>query len=77
MLISWRLCPGQFVAAAGDVDYEVLELPYEDDALSFLLVAPLDAWVPASTLLDELSSHRIRQWRAEMRRVRRQLALPR
>lgn len=62
---------------AEGLDYDVMEVPYEGDALSMLLVSPMEAEVPLSMLLEELSSQRIQQWRREMRSVKRQLAMPR
>jgi len=72
-------CPppkGEFVSSDG-LDYVVMEVPYEGDSLSMLLVQPFEVDVPASALANELSSQRIRQWRAELRNVKRQLLLPR
>lgn len=62
---------------ADGVDYDVIEVPYEDDSLSMLLVSPFEPEVPLSTLSADLSSQRIQQWRMEMRNVKRQLAMPR
>lgn len=67
---------GEFVTADG-VDYDVIEVPYEGDLLSMLLVSPFEPEVPLSMLSADLSSQKIRQWRTELRNVRRQLALPR
>lgn len=67
---------GEFVTAEG-LDYDVMEVPYEGDSLSMLLVSPIEAEVPLSMLLEEFTSQRIQQWRGEMRNVRRQLAMPR
>ena len=63
--------------SADGVDYDVIEVPYEGDSLSMLLVSPIEPEVPLSTLSAELTSQRIHQWRAELRNVKRQLALPR
>lgn len=68
--------PGEFVTAEG-VDYDVIEVPYEGEALSMLLASPVEPEVPLSKVTADLSSQRIRQWRREMRRVRRQLSMPR
>lgn len=62
---------------ADGLDYDVLEVPYEGDSLSMLLVSPIEAEVPLSTLLEEFTSQKIQQWRSEMRNVKRQLAMPR
>lgn len=59
------------------IDYDVIEVPYEGDSLSMLLVSPIEPEVPLSALVGDLSSQRIRQWRQELRRVRRQLSVPR
>lgn len=62
---------------AEGVDYDVIEVPYEGDSLSMLLVSPIEPEVPLSMLLADLTSQRIQQWREEMRNVKRQLAIPR
>lgn len=59
------------------IDYDVIEVPYEGDSLSMLLVSPIEPEVPLSALIGDLSSQRIRQWRQELRRVKRQLSVPR
>ncbi|XP_010903953.2 plasminogen activator inhibitor 1 [Esox lucius] len=67
---------GEFVTPDG-VDYDVISVPYEGDALSMLLVVPFERDTPVSALVGELTSRRLQQWREEMRSVKRQLALPR
>ncbi|XP_012677606.1 plasminogen activator inhibitor 1 [Clupea harengus] len=67
---------GDFVTPDG-VDYDVIEVPYEGDSLSMLLVSPFERDAPLSALLGELRSHRLQEWKQEMRKVNRQLALPR
>ncbi|XP_018526623.1 plasminogen activator inhibitor 1 [Lates calcarifer] len=67
---------GEFVTTDG-VDYDVIEVPYEGESLSMLLVSPFEPEVPLSVLSADLSSKRIKQWRAELRNVKRQLAMPR
>uniref|UniRef100_A0A8C5CMY0 Plasminogen activator inhibitor 1 n=2 Tax=Gadus morhua TaxID=8049 RepID=A0A8C5CMY0_GADMO len=67
---------GEFVSSDG-LEYLVVEVPYEGDALSMFLVQPFEADVPAGALVAELSSQRIGQWSAELRSVKRRLALPR
>lgn len=62
---------------ADGVDYDVIEVPYEGDSLSMLLVSPFEPEVPLSMLSQDLSSQRIQQWRKELRNVKRQLAMPR
>lgn len=74
--ISFVTHLGEFVTAEG-LDYDVMEVPYEGDSLSMLLVSPIEAEVPLNMLLGELSSQRIQQWRGDMRSVKRQLAMPR
>ncbi|XP_061769880.1 plasminogen activator inhibitor 1 [Nerophis ophidion] len=76
MTLTNRFNYGEFVTTDG-VDYDVLELPYEGDSLSMLLVSPFERDVPLSALSSELSSQRIKQWRSELRHVRRQLSMPR
>lgn len=55
----------------------MIELPYEGDSLSMLLVSPFEKDTPLSALSGELRSQRITEWREEMRNINRQLALPR
>ncbi|KAM4612088.1 plasminogen activator inhibitor 1 [Polymixia lowei] len=76
MRLTNRFNYGEFVSADG-LDYDVIEVPYEGDSLSMLLVSPFEPEVPVSALNEELSSERIQQWRAKLRNVKRQLALPR
>ncbi|XP_051935101.1 plasminogen activator inhibitor 1 [Hippocampus zosterae] len=76
MTLTNRFNYGEFVTPSG-VDYDVVEVPYEGDSLSMLLVSPFETDVPLSALSDDLSSQRIRQWRAELRSVRRKLTMPR
>lgn len=59
------------------IDYDVIEVPYEGDTLSMLLVSPIESEVLLGTVIADLSSQRIRQWRQELRRVKRQLYMPR
>uniref|UniRef100_A0A3Q3XK63 Plasminogen activator inhibitor 1 n=1 Tax=Mola mola TaxID=94237 RepID=A0A3Q3XK63_MOLML len=66
---------GEFVNANG-IDYDIIEVPYEGDSLSMLLVSPTDPEVPLSMLIADLSSRRIQQWRGELRRVKKQLSMP-
>ncbi|XP_034712700.1 plasminogen activator inhibitor 1 [Etheostoma cragini] len=76
MRLTNRFNYGEFVTPEG-VDYDVIEVPYEGDSLSMLLVSPFEPEVPLSTLSADLSSQRIKQWRMELRNVKRQLAMPR
>ncbi|XP_032400367.1 plasminogen activator inhibitor 1 [Etheostoma spectabile] len=76
MRLTNRFNYGEFVTSEG-VDYDVIEVPYEGDSLSMLLVSPFEPEVPLSTLSADLSSQRIKQWRMELRNVKRQLAMPR
>lgn len=62
---------------AEGIDYDVIEVPYEGDSLSMLLVSPIEPEVRLSALIADLSSQRVRQWREELRRVKRQLSMPR
>lgn len=59
------------------IDYDVIEVLYEGDTLSMLLASPIEPEVPLGTVIAELSSQRIRQWKQELRRVKRQLSMPR
>lgn len=61
---------------ANGIDYDIIEVPYEGDSLSMLLVSPTDPEVPLSMLIADLSSRRIQQWRGELRRVKKQLSMP-
>lgn len=67
---------GEFVTTEG-IDYDVIEVPYEGDTLSMLLVSPIEPEVPLGAVIADLSSQRIHQWRLELRRVKRQLSMPR
>lgn len=73
---SLVLHPGEFVTEDG-VDYDVIEVPYEGESISMLLMTPFERDVPLMALNKELSSSRIRQWRKEMRKINKQLAIPR
>ncbi|XP_051231194.1 plasminogen activator inhibitor 1 [Dicentrarchus labrax] len=76
MRLTNRFNYGEFVTADG-VDYDVIEVPYEGDSLSMLLVSPFESDVPLSTLSADLNSQKIQQWRTQLKNVRRQLAIPR
>ncbi|XP_070849490.1 plasminogen activator inhibitor 1 [Chaetodon trifascialis] len=76
MTLTNRFNYGEFVTARG-VDYDVIEVPYEGDSLSMLLVSPIEPEVPLSMLIEDFSSKRIQQWRTELRNVKIQLAMPR
>lgn len=67
---------GEFVTEDG-VDYDVIEVPYEGESLSMLLVLPFERDVPLLALNKELRSSTIHQWRKEMRKINKQLAIPR
>ncbi|KAL0970015.1 hypothetical protein UPYG_G00235950 [Umbra pygmaea] len=67
---------GEFVTPEG-VDYDVIEVPYEGESLSMLVVTPFEPETPVSTLASEITSRRVQEWRQEMKSVKRQLALPR
>lgn len=75
-MLYFFLHPGEFVTEDG-VDYDVIEVPYEGESLSMLLVTPFEKDVPLMALIKELSSSRIHQWRKEMRKISKQLAIPR
>ncbi|KAM4565286.1 plasminogen activator inhibitor 1 isoform 1-T1 [Fundulus diaphanus] len=67
---------GEFVTADG-VDYGVIEVPYEGNSLSMLLVSPFEPEIPLSVLSADLNSQKIQRWMSELRNVRRQLTMPR
>ncbi|XP_029382445.1 plasminogen activator inhibitor 1 isoform X1 [Echeneis naucrates] len=67
---------GEFVTNDG-VDYDVIEVPYEGDSLSMLLVSPFEPEVPLSELSAALTSKKIQQWTTELRSVKRRLSMPR
>uniref|UniRef100_A0A4W5RAN7 Plasminogen activator inhibitor 1 n=1 Tax=Hucho hucho TaxID=62062 RepID=A0A4W5RAN7_9TELE len=76
MRLTHRFNYGEFVTPDG-VDYDVIEVPYEGESLSMLLVTPFESERPVSVLSSELTTRRLQQWREELRSVKRQLALPR
>ncbi|XP_071022441.1 plasminogen activator inhibitor 1-like [Oncorhynchus clarkii lewisi] len=76
MRLTHRFKYGEFVTPDG-VDYDVIEVPYEGESLSMLLVSPFEPETPVSSLSSELTTQRLQQWRQEMRSVKRQLVLPR
>ncbi|XP_014062667.1 plasminogen activator inhibitor 1 [Salmo salar] len=76
MRLTHRFNYGEFVTPDG-VDYDVIEVPYEGESLSMLLVTPFESEKPVSVLSSELTTQRLQQWREELRSVKRQLALPR
>ncbi|KAF7646498.1 hypothetical protein LDENG_00187060, partial [Lucifuga dentata] len=67
---------GEFVTADG-VDYDVVEMPYEGNSLSMFLISPFEHEMPLSVLSADMSSSTVKQWRAKMRRMRQELAMPR
>ncbi|KAJ8007729.1 hypothetical protein DPEC_G00097230 [Dallia pectoralis] len=67
---------GEFVTPDG-VDYDVIEVPYEGETLSMLLVTPFERDTSMMALVGELTSQRLQQWRKEMKSLKLQLALPR
>lgn len=76
MRLTERFHYGEFVTAGG-VDYDVIEVPYEGDSLSMLLVSPFEADVPLNVLSSELTSETLRRWSQGLRKVKKQLAVPR
>ncbi|KAG5852104.1 hypothetical protein ANANG_G00058910 [Anguilla anguilla] len=76
MSITQRFNYGDFVTEDG-VDYDVIEVPYEGDSLSMLLVSPFEEDVPLSALTKGLGGKTLQQWRNGLKKVNRQLALPR
>ncbi|KAL4631388.1 plasminogen activator inhibitor 1-like [Arapaima gigas] len=67
---------GEFMTEDG-VEYDVIEVPYNGDSMSMLLVSPFEEDVPLSALTKNLRAERLKQWRSKMKMVNRQLALPR
>ncbi|XP_006627563.2 plasminogen activator inhibitor 1 [Lepisosteus oculatus] len=76
MQMTSRFNYGEFMTADG-LEYDVIELPYEGDTMSMFLVSPFERDTPLSELTQGLNGQSIQQWRAGLRRVSRQLALPR
>uniref|UniRef100_A0AAY4CET3 Plasminogen activator inhibitor 1 n=1 Tax=Denticeps clupeoides TaxID=299321 RepID=A0AAY4CET3_9TELE len=76
MTITQQFNYGEFVTADG-VDYDVIEVPYEGDSLSMLIVSPFEKDMPLSALTVELTSRKVHEWRQEMRKINKQLSLPR
>ncbi|XP_041740695.2 plasminogen activator inhibitor 1 [Coregonus clupeaformis] len=76
MRLTHRFNYGEFETPDG-VDYDVIEVPYEGESLSMLLVTPFESERPVSALSSELTTRRLQQWREELRSVNRQQALPR
>ncbi|XP_072315858.1 plasminogen activator inhibitor 1 [Eucyclogobius newberryi] len=76
MRLTERFHYGEFVTADG-VDYDVIEVPYEGDSLSMFLVSPFEPDVPLNVLNTELSANTLRRWREGLRRLKKQLAMPR
>ncbi|KAI1898862.1 hypothetical protein AGOR_G00076770 [Albula goreensis] len=76
MSMTYRFNYGDFVTEDG-VDYDVIEVPYEGDSLSMLLVSPFEQDVPLSAVTKGLGGHTLQQWRKGLRPVNRQLSLPR
>ncbi|XP_036404808.1 plasminogen activator inhibitor 1 [Megalops cyprinoides] len=76
MRITQRFNYGDFVTEDG-VDYDVIEVPYEGDDLSMLLVSPFERDMPLSTVTYGLDVKTLQGWREGLRSVNRQLALPR
>uniref|UniRef100_A0A3B1JBX4 Plasminogen activator inhibitor 1 n=1 Tax=Astyanax mexicanus TaxID=7994 RepID=A0A3B1JBX4_ASTMX len=67
---------GEFVTKEG-VDYDVIEVPYEGDSMSMLLVSSFEKDMPLSALIKELSGSKVQEWRKNIKKVNRQLVLPR
>ncbi|KAL7876021.1 hypothetical protein AOLI_G00109840 [Acnodon oligacanthus] len=76
MRTTQKFSYGEFVTEEG-VDYDVIEVPYEGDSLSMLLVSSFDRDVPVSNLIKELSSSKVQEWTKQLKKVNRQLVLPR
>lgn len=68
--------PGEFVSEEG-IEYDVIEVPYDGDSLSMLIISSFERDVPLSALTKELSSNKIQEWREKFRKVNRELVIPR
>ncbi|XP_060780044.1 plasminogen activator inhibitor 1 [Neoarius graeffei] len=67
---------GEFVTKEG-IEYDVIEVPYAGDSLSMLIISSFEWDVPLSALTKELSSKKIQEWREQLRKVNRELVIPR
>ncbi|XP_060730447.1 plasminogen activator inhibitor 1 [Tachysurus vachellii] len=67
---------GEFVSKEG-IEYDVIEVPYDGDSLSMLIISPFERDVPLSALTKELSNNKIQDWRDQLRKVTRDLVIPR
>ncbi|XP_053485036.1 plasminogen activator inhibitor 1 [Ictalurus furcatus] len=67
---------GEFVTKDG-IEYDVIEVPYEGDSLSMLIISSFEWDVPVSALAKELSRNKIQEWRGQFRKVNRELVIPR
>lgn len=66
----------EFVTNKG-IEYDVIEVPYDGDSLSMLIISSFESDVPLSALIEELNSNKIQDWRKQLRKVNRELVIPR
>ncbi|KAM9500277.1 plasminogen activator inhibitor 1 [Clarias gariepinus] len=67
---------GDFITKEG-IEYDVIEVPYDGDSMSMLIISSFEKDVPLSALTNELSSNKIQEWRKQLRKVSRELMIPR
>uniref|UniRef100_A0ABM5EJV9 Plasminogen activator inhibitor 1 n=1 Tax=Pogona vitticeps TaxID=103695 RepID=A0ABM5EJV9_9SAUR len=66
---------GEF-STSEQVDYDVIELPYQGETLSMLIAAPFEIDTPLSALTGILNAQVVAEWKSNMTRVTRLLVLP-
>ncbi|KAJ7313343.1 hypothetical protein JRQ81_004635 [Phrynocephalus forsythii] len=66
---------GEF-STSEQVDYDVIELPYQGEALSMLIAAPFEIDTPLSALTGTLDARLVAEWKRNMTTVTRLLVLP-
>nr|XP_060635752.1 plasminogen activator inhibitor 1 [Anolis sagrei ordinatus] len=70
-----RFSYGEF-STPEHMEYDVIELPYQGEALSMLIAAPFEVDAPLSALTAILSAQLVDQWKSNMTQVTRLLVLP-
>ncbi|XP_044282733.1 plasminogen activator inhibitor 1 [Varanus komodoensis] len=66
---------GEF-STPNQVEYDVVELPYQGETLSMLIATPFKMGTPLSALTAFLDSELVAEWKSGMMQVTRLLALP-
>ncbi|XP_054850996.1 plasminogen activator inhibitor 1 [Eublepharis macularius] len=69
-----KYCYGEF-STPEQVEYDVLEVPYQGEALSMLIAAPFEN-APLSALTAVLSAHLVAEWKSNLLCATRLLVLP-